>query len=46
VLEKALVNPLVPILKETDEDDEKDKDKDKSHTAGKPDAEEEPLTTH
>ena len=44
VLEKALVNPLVPILKEVDEDDEKDKEK--ALPAAKPDAEEEPLLTH
>ena len=43
VLEKALVNPLVPILKEIDEDEEK---KEKPLPAAKPDAEEEPLTTH
>ncbi|MGE3333349.1 MAG: endopeptidase La [Rhodospirillaceae bacterium] len=44
VLEKALLNPLVPILKEVDEDDEEKKEK--PLPAAKPEVEEEPLTTH
>jgi ATP-dependent Lon protease len=47
VLEKALVNPLVPILKEVDDGDDKDKEKDKAIAAVKPGkADDEPLTTH